>query len=396
MRKIAQGFLAAVCCLVTLLSLFVSADEVPADACYQFSGTEFVCGEEEIDGVFVQSVPDASVCVLCMGERVIRAGDFLPAEDFSRLTLTPACDENVDAVISYQPIVAGSLRDTDVCTVQIKSTKNEAPTAQDGTLETYKNVANEGLLQAQDPEGDVLSFRIVNQPRRGSVELGDNGAFVYTPKKNKVGEDCFTFVAVDLAGNESEPATVRISILQPLDAEAFSDLAPTQQFLPMWLREQGLYSGMRMAERLCFQPDQPVTRGEFLVMTMRLAGIDPEIGLQGDVFSDQQSAPDWMQPYLSSALRRGVALGIKAESGLEFQPNEPVSAAEAAAMVARTFRLRGVKQVGSFELADVPVWAEASVAALQGAGVSLPCAAEETLTLQTAAQLLYAASHAQD
>ena len=36
----------------------------------------------------------------------------------------------------------------------------------------------------------------------------------------------------------------------------------------MWLKEQGVYTGQRVAGSLCFCPDDTVTRGEFLVMKL--------------------------------------------------------------------------------------------------------------------------------
>lgn len=380
--------------LLTVLLLVPTgfAAEVSADEVYCFSGEEFGAEGEMPDGVFITAVPDAAVCVLCMGTRVIRAGDVLAESELSCLTLAPRCDETISAEILYQPIQDGRLGGQSVCRMQIRSTGNEAPTAEDGTLETYKNVANTGTLRACDPEGDALEFAIAEQPRLGKVELTEGGAFVYTPKKNKVGSDSFTFVATDLAGNTSEPARIEITIKQPLDAETFSDMAPEQQFLPIWLRECGLYGGERVADRLCFAPARSVTRGEFLVMAMKLAGIDPEIGLPENVFADQQDAPEWMQPYLSAGLRRGIALGCAGENELVFRPNEPVTAAEAAAMLTRCFGLRGAASVGSFPTDEsVPAWAETSVAALQEAGVTLPCAADETLTVLDAAKMLYQA-----
>ena len=46
--------------------------------------------------------------------------------------------------------------------------------------------------------------------------LGEDGAFTYTPKKNKVGTDSFSFT-VTMSRAVSNEATVTIEILKPLD-----------------------------------------------------------------------------------------------------------------------------------------------------------------------------------
>ena len=94
-------------------------------------------------------------------------------------------------------------------TLKIGSGKNEAPTAQDSDFETYKNIAAPVPLSIQDPENDELTVTIVSQPKRGTVEVSDDGTVTYTPTENKVGKDSFTYTVTDTAGNVSEEATVR-------------------------------------------------------------------------------------------------------------------------------------------------------------------------------------------
>lgn len=347
MKRQLKILLCTVCALLCVLPGF--AAEVPADGTYVFTGTEFSADGATPDGVFVRAVPDTAICLLCLGNRVIRAGDVLTAAELSQLCLQPTCDENVLACFDWMPIANGELGAPLRLNMQIKSTKNEAPTAEDLTFETYKNIANEGVLRASDPEGELLRYQLESKPQRGTVTLEEGGTFVYTPKKNKVGEDSFTYSAVDLAGNVSNTATVRVTIRQPLDAETFDDLSRTEQFPAMWMREQGLYGGQRMTDKLCFCPEDTVTRGEFLAMAMELAGIEPDVGLETQVFVDQAEAANWLRPYLCSAMRRGIAKGIPCAAGLEFRPNEPITSRDAAAILARTFGTENALPVGSFE-----------------------------------------------
>lgn len=376
------------CVCLTLVLAVCAEEELFTDCEYNFTGSEFVCSlSGDMEGIYVNSVPEADVCCLCLGQRVIRAGDFLPQSALDQLVLRPVGQDDAVAAISYMAIADGKLDQEAEFTMQIKSVKDEAPVAEDSALETYKNIANTGTLRASDPEGSTLTYTIQTRPKRGSVEIREDGTFLYTPKKNKVGEDCFTYTATDAAGNTSAEATVSIRIMQPVDDTVFEDVDSDCQFTAMWMRGAGLYGGELLADKLCFCPEKEVTRGEFLVMTMKLAGIDPEIGLLTSGFSDQQQAADWMQPYLVSAMRRGIVSGYPSDAGLLFRPNQPITAAEAAVMVANTFHLEDVA-VSATDGAELS-WMQSAVSALSQAGIRLTADGEEVLTRQAAAELLY-------
>jgi VCBS repeat-containing protein len=88
---------------------------------------------------------------------------------------------------------------------------NQPPVASDGTLTTKENAAASGTLMASDPDGDHLIFAIVDKPSHGSVNLGDNGAYTYTPNKDYHGSDSFTFKAND-GHADSNVATISITV----------------------------------------------------------------------------------------------------------------------------------------------------------------------------------------
>lgn len=389
--KVTKHFLrlCAVICICSLLLPCAFAQELSADSEYEFTGTEF--GEEAAaNGVFITDTPEEDQCGLYLGSRLIRAGDFLPAQALEQLVLRPNRNEDAEVCIAYRPISDGTLGDAGTFSVQIASTRDDPPTAEDGKLETYRNIANEGTLTATDPEGQPVTFQIVSFPKRGTVELKENGTFVYTPKKNKVGEDSFTFTATDPAGNVSETKKVKINILKPVDAVTFSDLDADAQFTALWMRSSGLFGGETLADQLCFCPEKTVTRGEFLVMAMKLADVPPEIGLLTSGFADQDTAPKWMQSYLVSAMRRGLISGMTSESGLNFEPNRPITGAEAASIVCGICKLAPVQQVDSQD-DTLPVWASVAMQTAGTAGIEMPDASSE-LTRLEAAKLLYSAA----
>lgn len=335
---------------------------------YCFSEADFDAPQlSKLNGILVTAVPEPALAQVRLGSRLLRAGDVLPVGDLSRLRLLPACAESCDAVFRYQPICGHALGEEVALTVRIQSGRNERPTAENYELETYKNIANDGRLTGVDPEQASLTFRLVDPPKRGTVELNSDGTFVYTPAKNKVGEDSFTFTVSDEAGNVSAPATVRVRILKPTEEMTYADVLSTDAFEAAWMLEQGLDGGRSIGGVSCFCPEDTVSRADFLVMLMKLSAIRPdESGMTG--FCDTDSLPEWQRQYLAAAFRRALVRGERRGEALCFRPNDAVTPQEAAVMVQSVLRL----PVSAASLPEtLPVWSADSVQALREAGLSL-------------------------
>jgi hypothetical protein len=92
---------------------------------------------------------------------------------------------------------------------------NNAPVAiSQGPHTTAQGVAVNGTLVATDSDNDTLTYSIVTQPTRGSVELdSSSGAFTYQPESSAVGSDIFSFTASD-ASTSAIPAQVGIIIVE--------------------------------------------------------------------------------------------------------------------------------------------------------------------------------------
>ena len=362
---------------------------------YCFSEADFTAGGQVLSGIFVTDVPAAAVGTLCYGSRVIRPGDVLPAEVLTSLTLSPACRGDAEATVGYLPITPDGLGEAQTLRVAIDSGRNETPTAEDARLETYKNVANGGTLTASDPEGEAMRFHLLSAPKRGTVELNADGTYTYTPAKNKVGKDSFTYSVTDAAGNVSNEATVEIEILKPMDNITYRDMTgDADQFTALWLLDNGIFSGESVAGVMCFSPEKPVTRGEFLVMVAKLSGLQPDEAQLTSGFADEGETPLWMRPYIVSALRAGVITGRNSGSGLVFEPNAALTSAEAAVMLQNVLHLPEVRTASAplDEDSTVPAWAADAVATLSDAGLPVPSGSSETVTRREAARLLYAAA----
>jgi len=93
------------------------------------------------------------------------------------------------------------------------SSGNTPPAAYDGVFETTENTSGSSVLAANDPDGDPLSFAIVDQPVHGSVTLdASSGKFTYAPDHDYAGGDSFTFKVND-GTVDSNTATVSVAVI---------------------------------------------------------------------------------------------------------------------------------------------------------------------------------------
>lgn len=377
----------AVCCL---LGFGAAAAEVDCDAVYCFTGQEFSQNEESLAGVCITELPDAAAGTVLLGTRVLRTGDILTAQQLTAMTFHPLrTEEDAQAVISFLPIYEDRVEKPATMTIGIRGKEDKAPVAQDSSIETYKNLPNDGTLKVADPEGQALTFTLVRGPKRGSVELREDGTFTYTPKKNKVGIDSFTFTAADPAGNVSREATVTVQILKPTDVRQYTDTAGNDcRFEAEWLRNTGIFVGEQVGGNACFYPDKTVSRGEFLAMVVKVLDIPVEDGNTADL---PVTAPQWLKPYLAAAQRSGLMADWADQESL----SDAVTGAEAAVMLQNALDLSVSSAALETEQAtvnteEISSKEAASLMVLAQNGVELSAA--ETLTRGDVAQVLYRVS----
>lgn len=386
--------------LLTVLALCTCATaatglQLAQDSVYCLSQGDFTQADTPLGGIYISAVPSEAACRITYGARTLRAGDVLPQSALGALEIRPTSDVKLDCALVYRPITEQGVGLPQQLSFTLTGSQNTAPIAQDGTLETYKNIAVTGTCTARDAENDPLTYQLVRKPRRGSVELQSDGTFCYTPNENKVGKDSFTFTATDPAGNVSEAATIQIRIRKPTDAATYDDLRGARcEHAAMWLKETGALSGRTIAGRLCFCPDEPIARGEFLAAAMHVLGLQPESAAVTTGFSDTQDAPAWMQPYITSALKLGVVGGSVTDDGLQFRPTAALTRAEAAVMTANLLRLPQDSATSVFASdSALPAWAASAATAIAQAGLTLDTTRSGELTRAEAAQLLYDAAH---
>ena len=105
---------------------------------------------------------------------------------------------------------------------------DQAATNEDTVLQIANVTAND-----TDVDGNTLTVASFTQATHGTVALGQNGGFVYTPAANYNGSDSFTYTISDGQGGTAT-ATVAITVKPVNDAPvAGNDLATTPENTPL-------------------------------------------------------------------------------------------------------------------------------------------------------------------
>lgn len=347
----------------------------------QFSTEDFsVSGSNDsLSSITITALPDRSCGVLSVGSQPLEQGAVIRATALDGLrfqAMNAPTGERTE--FSFTPtFTSGVQGDKVTVALHLLREENQSPIAENMSLSTYKNVPVTGYFQAVDAEGDPLTFQITDTPARGSVAAAEDGTtrFTYTPYENKIGKDSFTYVAVDSAGNISNPAKVSIRIEKAGTSVSYSDMgANPAHKAAVRLAEEGIFVGEYVNGQYFFCPDTPVSRSQFLAMAMCVAGLEPleQVSMTG--FADDISIPTWAKGYVSSALKAGVIHGTRDEQGqIIFSPDTTVTRAEATVMLNNLLDVSDVSvQTWATGEHSQDHWAMQAVANLTTTGVIRP------------------------
>ena len=158
---------------------------------------------------------------------------------------------------------------------------NRAPVAGDTNIDTYVGDSVIKGLLGRDPDGDPITFRLVNNARYGKSEIRrDSDGFFklfYTSLNRFYGPDRVTYIVTDSRGKESNVATIGINFINRAPIARLNDLQ--------------VASGQEVSQYLfAFDPDNDA-------VTFRLVN-NPRFGT-GDVRRDEQG--NWRVYYRSIA-----------------------------------------------------------------------------------------------
>lgn len=368
-----------------------------------FSADDFAraLNRSAVKSITVLSLPPAAEGKLKLGTTEVYAGQVITRNSLDLLRFVPAADAVTQSAFTFSAEESGYAL---TCALYLLPALNFAPTvalADENalTVSTHRSISCFGSLPAYDPEGDPLTYTIVSAPKKGSVVLTDasSGDYRYTPTAGKTGRDSFRYVVRDKYGNYSAAATVSITITRPKTAVVFADMdGHWAHNAALTMVEAGLMQGRPVGNSVCFAPNEPVSRGEFLVMAMHASGFTNVPAAVGTGFADDDAIPAAMKGYVAAAVELGYIRGREVDGQSVFCPDDAITRAEAAVMLGNILdaAVPTVKPVFS-DADSVPEWAYDALSALNALGVmsgtgSGVIAANAAINRAQAAQILCA------
>ena len=123
-KRIIALALAAVCATGVCWSAY--AAEVDSDTTYCFTAGDFAA--EELAGICITQLPDPSAGTVMLGNRVLRSGDILTAQQLAQLVFIPVrTEEDREAVVTYLPIYENRVESATTMTISIRGKEDKAP-----------------------------------------------------------------------------------------------------------------------------------------------------------------------------------------------------------------------------------------------------------------------------
>ncbi len=259
----------------------------------KFAADEFddAVGSARISSITVLILPDESDGKLLLGNVPVLANQIIPRSKLSKLSFVPEAASVNDASFVFGCISSGYPRVVS-CSIRFTETLNFAPGTSENTVSAYAGVQMNAFLPASDPDGDNMTFTIVSKPLYGTLKLKDSssGEYIYTPDEDAIGEDSFSYIAVDCYGNSSGKTEVTVNVKKAPDVN-YVDISPEFMHTALLLADRDIYIGRSVGKYSYFEPQASVSYDEFLIMAMSAAGVSlPENG--GDIISAFENISD--------------------------------------------------------------------------------------------------------
>jgi hypothetical protein len=308
--------------------------------------------------------------------RRVSNGQTIKRKNLSSLVFIPASADTESASFKFK---VDSMADSKelVFLLRFCDKINYEPTINDEylstiSIRTQRDIGIYGTLMASDKEGDELEYIILSYPK-GTLTLSEDGSgsYHYIPKKNFLGNDSFTFVVRDEWGNFSTPATVTVKVDERMCETVYTDMKNRAEYnAAVAMTAMGIMSGNVIGDNNYFNPDDTVTRAEFVSMAMKALGIKVDTTLDGTYFDDNADIPSALVGYIATAQRTGIINGSFKDGALLFRANDAITKYEAAMILANITRGELSGQVPVFsDISTVPSYARDDVYVMYSMGV---------------------------
>lgn len=332
-------------------------------------------GTADIKSITFVSLPDGRDGTLKLSGMNVSAGQTVRAEYLHLLSFVPANEEVKEASFGFScgDYAGGSVIN---CHIRMTDKSNQAPTVTSPaktSVTTQKGVAVYGTLVGTDEENDELTYIVTSYPQNGSLTVIDKntGKFCYEPNDSYCGKDSFRYVIRDCYGNYSYEDTVKIEVAEKMIELDYADMAGHSAYNAALTAAANRWMiGTLSGDGMYFTPEGTVSRGDFVAMVMKAAGVQVQKNLTDTCFDDNDQIPASVRSYVATAQAKGYVIGSFEEDGLYFHAQRPVTRAEAAVIVNRILDLDMPTSAPVFSDADsIPVWASGAIAALFNAGI---------------------------
>ena len=325
------------------------------------------------DTITIKSLPKEEDGRLLFAGNAVKEGQKIKRRNIPSLVFIPTSKEVTEASFTFT--VDGYASDLEItCLMKFIERVNYAPTAgeiSDGAVLTWQDISHHGRLFATDPEGDEIEFMVVEYPRYGYITLEDNGEYIYTPTSGYIGKDGFSYVCRDEYGNYSSISEVKITVDERMCEISYTDMLDRREHgAAIAMTAMGIMSGRTIGDGVYFEPEEAVTRAEFIALAMKALGIKQDTTVSATFFDDDDAIPEALRGYVATAQRIGLAKGDFVDGRLLFRPNEPITKYDAAVIMAT---LKGgstdTEESVFAEYYNIPVYARGSVIAMYSIGV---------------------------
>jgi len=331
----------------------------------------------DFDSITVTEIPASTEGTLLIGGKRIGKGRVIKRKNLGALVFIPAT--NAVSQCSFKFMVDGYAGGAEIeCILKFIDKVNYAPeasgdSASASVVNTQESISVFGNLTASDPEGDDIEFIIVSYPKHGMLTLleGEGGRYCYTPDGDYTGKDKFTYVVRDEYGNYSAPVAVTVKVNERMCDTVYRDMEDREEYnAAVAMTAMGVMGGKMLGDDMYFEPDQTVSRAEFVTMAMKCAGIRPDSTLTTTCFDDDSDISVSLKGYIATAQRIGLVNGDFRDGKLLFSPAEEITRYEAAKILSTLVGsdTEGEESVFATDN-DIPIWARAGVYAMCSLGV---------------------------
>lgn len=273
------------------------------------------------------------------------------------------------------------------------------PEAQDLEISTHSGIAVFKSFPVEDTDYDGISIEVVKYPGHGSIEITEAGQFVYKPTADFSGKDRFDYRAIDGGGNMSQVKTVEIKVSKPSADIYFNDMENHWAHnSAIKMASSGLMRGDVSDGKMYFNPESDMTRGDFLALSLIMAGYEKDIPLATKTsFADDSMIPQNIKSYVQYAYDKNMISGYdNGDGSVNFEWDNPVSRAEAAVITSKILGISDTEtdEVPSYkDVSGIPEWASDAVAKVSKIGVMGGdehgmFSAEKTLTRAEGAEMI--------